>query len=177
MKKTIMSANGWTAEQYRKQYDLFKNKLRAYESYREAHGADVKPQSPQQLLYRQAKAMQREGAKYKPSIEMERIKSFSAVSITKGRKLAQDLESAYSRRRGASFEKGTIQQFKGLVNSSRVARDIVDEISDPVRQEEALKALAAHIHAKQTPTGEIFAGEVYGSDEAGEDFDYTEFMD
>lgn len=177
MKKVIMTANGWTEEQYRKQYDLFKNKLRAYESFREAHGAEVEPQSPQQLLYRQAKAKLREGSEYSPSIEMQRIQAFSAVSITKGRKLAQDLESSYSMRRAATFEQATSKQFAGMIASVPKAQEIVDTIEDPVMQEEALKALAAHIHAKQTPSGEVFAGEYYGSGDAGEDFDFDEYLE
>ena len=176
-KAAIMSANKWTEEQYRKQYDLFKNKLRAYESYRKAHGAEVKPQSPQDLLYKQAKAMQREGSEYSPSIEMQRIRAFSAVSITKGRKLAQDTESEYSRKRGETFAGGTEAAFSGLIENVDKAQEIVDTIEDPVMREEALKALAEHIHAKQAPSGQVFAGETYGSDDAADDFDYSPWLD
>ena len=177
MKRTIMSAQGWTEEQYRKQYDIFKNKLRAYESFRRAHGANVNTQSPQALLYRQARAMQREGSEYKPSIEMQRIQSFSAVSITKGRKLAADTESVYSQRRGETFATATEAAFAGFIRSVPKAQEIVDMIEDPVQREEALKKLAEHIHAKQKPSGEFEQGEVYGSDEAGEDFDYSPWLD
>lgn len=175
-KMAIMSANNWTAEQYRKQYDIFKNKLRAYESYRRAHGAEVETQSPQEVLYRAAKAKKREGSEYKPSLEMKRIQSFSAVSITKGRRLAEDLESEYSRRRGAQFAATTKAAFKGLIESTPKALEIMETIKDPVKQEEALKALAEHVHAKQS-SGEVFGGEVYGSDDAAEDFDYNEWLD
>ena len=171
-----MAANEWTAEQYRKQYDIFKNKLRAYESYRRAHGAEVETQSPQEVLYRAAKAKKREGAAYSPSLEMQRIQSFSAVSITKGRRLAEDLESEYSRRRGETFAATTSQAFAGFIRDVDKAREIVDTIKDPVKQEEALKALAEHVHAKQRPSGEVFAGEAYGSDEAAEDFDYSQWL-
>ena len=176
-KAAIMSANNWTAEQYRKQYDIFKNKLRAYESYRRAHGAEVETQSPQEILYRAAKAKKREGSEYKPSLEMKRIQSFSAVSITKGRRLAEDLESEYSRRRGAQFAATTKAAFKGLIESTPKALEIMKNIKDPVKQEEALKALAEHVHAMQRPSGEVYGGEVYGSDEAAEDFDYSEWLD
>ena len=177
IKQTIMQANNWTSDQYRKQYDIFKNKLRAYESYREAHGAKVKEQSPLEVLYAQAKAKIREGSAYTPSMEMQRIQSFSAVSITKGRQLAQDTESEYSRRRGETFAATTSQAFAGFIRDVDKAQEIVEMIEDPVKQEEALKALAEHIHAKQKPTGEVMAGEAYGSDEAGEDFDYDEWLD
>ena len=172
-----MAANDWTEDQYRKQYDIFKNKLRAYESYRRAHGAEVETQSPQEVLYRAAKAKKREGSEYKPSLEMQRIQSFSAVSITKGRRLAEDLESEYSRRRGETFAATTSQAFAGFIRDVDKAQEIVEMIEDPVKQEEALKALAEHVHAKQRPSGEVFGGEVYGSDDAAEDFDYSEWLD
>lgn len=212
-----MAANDWTEEQYRKQYDIFKNKLRAYESYRRAHGAEVETQSPQEVLYRAAKAKKREGSEYTPSLEMQRIQSFSAVSITKGRRLAQDLESEYSRRRGETFARSTEKAFEGFIRDMPKAHEIVygvplkedsdpaliqsmtegkeyevingqiyvdgaplwikPPVTDPVKREEALKALAEHIHAKQRPTGEVFGGEVYGSDDAGEDFEYSEWLD
>lgn len=176
-KALIMSANDWTAEQYRKQYDIFKNKLRAYESYKRAHGGEVETQSPQDLLYRAAKAKKREGEEYRPSIEMQRIQSFSAVSITKGRRLAEDFESEYSQRRGEAFAAATEAAFAGFIANVDMAQEIVDNIEDPVKREEALKALAEHIHAKQKGNGEVFAGEAYGSDEAGEDFDYSQWLD
>ena len=177
-KAYIMKVNNWTSDQYRKQYDLFKNKLRAYESYRKAHGADVQIQSPQELLYKQAKAMKREGAAYQPSLEMKRIQSFSAVSITKGRKLAADLGSEYTRRRAAAFERITSKAFEGLIRNVPKAAEIAEQIKDPVKREEALKALADHIHAQQTPSGEIFSdGETIGSDPASEGFDYAEWLE
>lgn len=176
-KAAIMAANDWTEEQYRKQYDIFKNKLRAYENYRRAHGAEVETQSPQEVLYRAAKAKKREGSEYKPSLEMQRIQAFSAVSITKGKRLAEDLESEYSRRRGKTFAATTSQAFAGFIREVDKAQEIVDTIEDPVKQEEALKALAEHVHAKQRPSGEVFGGEVYGSDDAAEDFDYSEWLD
>ena len=177
IKQTIMRAHGWTSEQYRKQYDIFKNKLRAYESFREAHGAQVTIQSPQELLYKQAKAMLREGSNYTPSQELQRIQSFSAVSITKGRKQAQQLGSVYTKRRLAQFAATTLRQFKGLIDNVPMAKRIMEEIEDPVKQEEALKALAEHIHAKQAPTGEVIAGETFGSDDAGDDFLIEEWLD
>ena len=45
VKAYIMKTNNWTASQYQKQYDIFKNKLRAYESYTQAQGAKTKKES------------------------------------------------------------------------------------------------------------------------------------
>lgn len=217
MKRDIMKAHGWTAEQYRKQYDIFKNKLRAYESFQRAHGVEVKTQSPSVVLYKQAKSMLREGADYQPSIKMQRIQAFSAVSITKGRELAKNLTSVYTQRRTATFEDATTRAFANFINDVGKAHDIVygvplttnspkskiDEVIgnqeftivgdtyfvdgvpqwevkpvlDPVKREKALAELAGHIHAKQKPSGETFAGEQYGSDPAGDDFDYGQWLD
>ena len=41
VKKAIMKENRWTESQYQKKYDLFKNKLRAKESFEIAHGLKV----------------------------------------------------------------------------------------------------------------------------------------
>lgn len=186
LKATIMKANNWTAEQYRKQYDLFKNKLRAYESYKAAHlgysleqvkaNKDLR-QSPQELLYKAAKAKLKYGADYEPSEQMKRIQRFSAESITKGWKKAQDFESTYSQRRADIFAASTQYSFKDFIEKVPKAKEIDEAIEDPVRKEEALKALADHIKAKMTPTGEIKMGETYGSDEAGDDFDFEEWLE
>lgn len=183
MKRTIMSVNGWTEEQYRKQYDLFKNKLRAYESYRGVHLGLTREQvrqsqqSPQELLYKQAKAKKNFGAAYEPSLQMQRILSFSAESITKGWKKAQDTESVYSKRRGEMFAAATSRGFADLIAQLPEAKALDEGISDPVKKEEALKALAEHIKAKQKDTGELFAGEQVGSDEAAADFDISQWLE
>lgn len=172
-KRTIMRANNWTEEQYRKQYDLFKNKLRAYESFKRAHGVGVKTQSPQELLYKQARAKLREGAEYEPSEKMQQIESFSAVSITKGRKLAADLESVYSKRRTAEYEAYVSSRFDGLVNANAKAAEIAANIDDPVKREQALADYADFL--KEQQKGAIASGEAVGSGEAVE-FDYSDYL-
>lgn len=176
-KQFIMSVNKWTEEQYRKQYDLFKNKLRAYESFKKAHGVEVKEQSPLEVLYSQAKAKRLYGPNYVPSIKMRTIQSFSAVSITKGKKLAQDFESAYSKARGKTIEDATKSAFSAFIKSSSKAQEIDEQISDPVKKEAALAALADHIRSKKAPNGQVFKGEEVGSDPMGADFDYSEWLD
>ena len=176
MRETIMKANKWTKDEYRRKYDIFKNKLRAYESYQEAHGKEVKPQSPQVLLYKQARAKMRQGTSYEPSAEMKRIQSFSAVSISKGRKLARDYSSVYSQRRAKSYAKATTSAFAGLIDKVEMAKRIDESIDDPVLKEQALAELAKHIHAKQTKGGAFTGGETYGSDSAGSDFDIDNWL-
>ena len=165
-KATIMRANGWTAEQYKKQYDIFKNKLRAYEAF---EGKYAKKQSAVELLYKQAKAKIREGADYQPSIKMQRIESFTSISSGKAGQKA--LEGAmYRARREATYSTATYRQFEGLIENNAKAKEIYDTIKDPVKREKALTDYANKLHAKIDEQDKaqqneaIPYGETYGSD-------------
>ena len=175
VKAFIMKAHGWTAEEYTKKRDIFKNKLRAYESFQRAQGKEVKQQNVVELLYRQAKAMKRYGENYKPSQEIKRIESFSAVSITRGRNQAM--------RQGKAFNAINTKQlayvsdrFQGLININDGAKKIVEafyrkaeEDGRPVnatKLEEALSDYANAMHARIDSQGEgetIPSGETNGS--------------
>lgn len=177
IKAETMKNRGWDKTTYQKQYDLFKNKLRAFENFQRAHGVSVKSQSPAEMLYKQAKAMAREGKDYKPTIAMQRIMSFSAVSITKGRELAQDFDSVYTKHRMATFAKTTSTAFEALIKANPKAREIVEKVIDPVKREKALAEFANYMHVEMSAEGEAIAdGEVYGSDEAGSSFDYSYWL-
>lgn len=186
VKAYIMKVNGWTADEYRKKYDIFKNKLKAYESFRRSRGISVEPQSVVEILYKQAKAKKREGADYKPSQKMQQIEQFSAVSITKGRQLAQSNEryqrkveeryEAYIKTRFGDVESGT-----GLIANNKQAQKIAEEITDPVKREKALADFADKLHeqmkeSKKTADDEaIPSGETFGSkDEI--DFDIEQYL-
>ena len=187
MKKTIMAVNKWTAERYQKEYDMFKNRLRAYESYQEAHGSKVSKQSPAELLYKQAKTKQKYGSDYKPSNEMTAIRSFPAYSITKGRKLAKDLNNGYSMARQAALRAKVLADFDEFIQSVPKAQELVDGIQDAVKLKAALADLAKHIHknqetamksAKESGSPEvIFAGEAYGSDPMSGGYDIGRWLD
>ena len=187
VKQTIMKANNWTSEQYRKQYDLFKNKLRAFESYEEGHGKAVKPQSPVEVLYKQAKAKIREGENYKPSIAMQRLQSFSAVSITKGRsyykgdRKKEAKKKTYESRRSFTYYGSTYHAFKEFIHKNEGAYKIFQTIKDPVMLEQALKDYAKKVHAKVDAEGKVRekeaipSGESYGSTEEIA-FDLTPYL-
>lgn len=187
MKKTIMAANKWTAERYQKEYDMFKNRLRAYESYQEAHGAKVTKQSPAELLYKTAVSKKKYGREYKPSNEMTTIQSFPAYSITKGRKLAKDLNSGYSMARQVALRAKVVGDFQNFIDGVPKAQELVDGIQDAVKLKDALADLAKHIHknqetamksAKESGSPEaIFAGEAYGSDPMSGGYDITRWLD
>lgn len=181
VKAYIMKQNGWTSSQYDKQYDIFKNKLRAYENYERAHGVTSQRQSPAQLLYKEAKAKAREGGDYKPSIKMQRIRSFTSVSSGKaGQKALQG--QRYQARRAKLYEEATSKQFKGLIDNNPTAKEIAERIKDPVKREQALADYANQIHAKIDEEGKaqeneaIPFGETFGSDDPV-DFDIEAYLD
>lgn len=181
VKAYIMKQNGWTSRQYDKQYDIFKNKLRAYENYERAHGVTSPRQSPTQLLYKEAKAKAREGADYTPSIKIRRIRSFTSVSSGKaGQKALQG--QRYQARRAQLYEEATSKQFKGLIDNNPKAKEIAERIKDPVKREQALRDYANKIHAKIDEEGKaqeneaIPFGETIGSDDPV-DFDIEDYLD
>lgn len=180
IKETIKKANGWNDETYKKKYDLFKNKLRAYESFINASDpkGSQKKQSPIEILYKQAKAKERakaSGEAYEPSLEMKRIESFSALSITKGRQAVKS--ESYMKRYGKKYADYTARQFKGYLESNTSTNALYEELkakgATPAQIERALSDHANKDYAKRKANGEIEggsvatqAGESYGSDDA-----------
>lgn len=165
VKQTIMKANNWTSEEYKRKYDIFKNKLRAFEAFE-----NVKTkQSPVELLYKQAKAKLREGAEYKPSIKMRRIQDFT--SISSGKALEEAMKhKRYVEARTATYSDATYLQFQGLIESNPMAEEIYTTIKDPVLREKALADYANKLKLKIKESGEMDAegipisSEVIGSD-------------
>lgn len=176
VKATIMRANNWTAEQYKKQYDIFKNKLRAFEAF---EGKYANKQSAVELLYKQARAKIREGTEYQPSIKMQRIEAFTSVSSGKASKLLEN--AMYKSRREATYSSATAKQFEGFIAKNAKAKEIYDSIKDPVAREHALTDYANKVHAKMDETDKVTENEAvasgltFGSNDEIE-FDYSEYM-
>lgn len=181
VKAYIMRVNNWTSEQYNKQYDILRNKVRAYEAYERSTGVKVTTQSPQALLFKEARSKQLYGPNYTPSVSMSRIRSFTSVSSGRAGQRALTSER-YRSRRARTYEDATYKRFKGLIESNAKAREIYESINDPVKREKALSAYANKIHARINEkegqeAGEAIpvSSEVYGSDEAI-DFDYSDYL-
>ena len=173
VKEYIMRANKWTPQQYRKQYDIFKNKLRAYESYQRSKGIDVKQQSVVDVLFKEAKSMRSYGKDYKPSMKMQQIRSFSAVSITKGRQLA--MQDKYIAKQDARYANYIDNRFGKFINSNKGAQEIVNAFKaqgqiNYAKMEKALSDYANKIHAVIKESGQVEedqaipSSETYGSD-------------
>ena len=178
VKSYVMKERGWTSEQYNKEYDKLRNRLRAYEAFQRQSGVEVETQSPASLLYFESRARKREGAEYQPSLERQRIQSFPSVSSGKALKRTLERRSETFARR---YRDITDRVFAGLIEANPTASEIAQKVKDPVKREEALKALAKKLHAKQDAVGRVQAtsaipfGQAVGSDDAI-DFDINEYL-
>lgn len=191
-KAHIMREFGWTSDQYTKQRDILKNRLRNFESFQRQQGKAVKPQNVVELLYKTATSKHRYGSQYKPSQQWERIQSFSAVSITKGRQAAA--------RQGRVFAKINARQlayidsrFGGLIAANKGAAAIKDAFVEDAEKkgtainatklEAALSDYANMIHEKiDKPKGTnadveaIPSGESQGSPDDISGFDIEDYL-
>lgn len=193
VKSYIMKTNKWTSAQYRKQYDILKNKIRAYESYRKAQGINEPQQSVVEFLFKEAKAKRAYGNEYVPSKKAQQIKSFSAYSITKGRKMAEN--EAYLQKQNLKNAEYIGERFgdknSGFIKDNKGAQEIVNAFEEKARQtgepinyaklEEALADYADAVHAKVNEQDEVEdneaipSGETYGSD-TQIDFDIDNYL-
>ena len=121
VKAYVMKERGWTSEQYNKEYDKLRNRLRTYEAFQRQSGVEVETQSPASLLYFESRARRREGTQYQPSLELQRIKSFPSISSGKalGRALERRSET-FARR----YTETTNKVFAGLIAANPTAAEI-----------------------------------------------------
>ena len=182
MKRTIAKALGIKREDVDKKYYIFRNKLRAYESFKKASGADVKPQSPLNLMYAQAKSMLRYGTSYKPSQQMKDIQSFSAVSITKGRELAS-AKGTYFHKHDREIGERAISNFAKFIDAhSKYLSGYVDKFrSGEMNSTDLINTLSAYADlakeamkdmGDEAEEGDVPLGETYGSS----DIDFSEII-
>lgn len=178
IKSYVMKERGWTSDQYSKEYDKLRNRLRAYEAFQRQSDISVEAQSPASILYFESRARRREGAQYQSSLELQRIKSFPSISSGKalGRALERRSET-FARR----YTETTNKVFAGLIAANPTAAEIAERVTDPVKRERALIDLAAKLHARQDAAGRVQAssaipfGQAVGSDEAI-DFDIESYL-
>ena len=171
MKSTIAKAYGITLEEVDKKYYLFRNKLRAYESLKRESGVEVTTQSPLNLMYKQAKSMLRHGTDYKPSNEFEVINTFSAVSITKGERLAKATESRYYKKHQAEVGRLALAHFDKFIQMHTSAQELKRAYKEGkitgIQLQASLSKMAEDVKAiqKQKRAGG-FSSEQIGSDTA-----------
>ena len=171
MKSTIAKAYGISLEDVDKKYYLFRNRLRAYESFKRASGVEVTPQSPLNLMYKQAKAMLRHGKDYKSSNEFETINTFSAVSISKGKQLAKATNSRYYKKHQTAIGNLALNNFEKFISAHASAKELTKAYKEGkitgVQLQDSLSQMAKDVKARQKDLrqkGGGFSGSTIGSD-------------
>lgn len=165
MKSTIAQAYGISIADVDKKYYLFRNRLRAYESFKIASGYEVKRQSPLNVMYKQARDMLKHGADYKPSREFQAINQFSAVSITKGEQLAKATGSRYYRKHQTELGNLALKYYDKFIIAHKSAKDLVQAYKEGkitgVNLQEALGQMAKDVKSslkEMRIKGGTFAG-------------------
>ena len=173
MKSVIAQAYGISIADVDKKYYLFRNRLRAYESFKRESGYDVKPQSPLNVMYKQAREMIKHGADYKPSREFQAINQFSAVSITKGEQLAKATGSRYYRKHQTGLGNLALKNYDKFISAHKSAQELVQAYREGkitgVNLQEALGQMAKDVKAsikEMRIKGGTFAGSSPASGEA-----------
>ena len=173
MKSTIAKAYGISLADVDKKYYLFRNRLRAYESFKRESGYDVKPQSPLNVMYKQAREMIKHGADYKPSREFQAINQFSAVSITKGKQLAKATGSRYYKKHQTDLGNLALKNYDKFISAHKSAQELVQAYKEGkitgVNLQEALGQMAKDVKASikdMRIKGGTFAGSSPASGEA-----------
>ena len=152
MRETIKAGFGWNEDEFRKNYDLYKNKLRSFE---QAAGlaARGRQTSPMQSLFDQARAKLKAQAANKPYYEKQEYKDIwgtSAYSISKGRRVFDPTANTPQRQKWeAAYNAQTNEDFKELIDHLSKSKNpklkkILDDINklDPYQRRKALEALA-----------------------------------
>lgn len=176
IKNFIMQVNRWTSEEYNKQRYIMKNKLRTYEAFT----GQEKPQSPVKLMYFEARAKQRAGADYKPSMKMQQIKGFQSLGSAKAISKAQQSKKVTEKWQ-QKYNAYVNRRFSGLIENNVTAKRIYDEITDPVKREKALSDFADTLHLKMDETLKVEQaqaipfGETFGSSDEF-DFDISQYQ-
>ena len=173
MKSTIARAYGISIADVDKKYYLFRNRLRAYESFKRESGYDVKPQSPLNVMYKQAREMIKHGSDYKPSREFQAINQFSAVSITKGEQLAKATGSRYYQKHQTGLGNLALKNYDKFISAHKSAQELVQAYKEGkitgVNLQEALGQMAKDVKAsikEMRIKGGTFAGSSPASSEA-----------
>ena len=149
MKSTIAKAYGISIADVDKKYYLFRNRLRAYESFKIENGYEVERQSPLNVMYKQAKAMLKYGSDYEPSREFQAINQFSAVSISKGEKLAKETESRYYDKHQTALGNLALKYYDKFISAHTPAKELKQAYKESkisgVNLQQALEQMAKDV--------------------------------
>ena len=170
VKAKIMEAfNLKTDQEYRRFYDIQKNKVNTYNEFTKADKKDApKIQSVQSFLYSQAKSRLKYGQDYEPSAQTKLVNSMPAYSITKGRNVHEKMHSQQHKdvqmRFAASMLKN-MEHFMAAYQGTEKNPSILDKIKEKYKDDPAkmMGAIAAYAESlkevKKNAKGEYVKSE------------------
>ena len=160
VKRTIMRGFGVEKNEYKRFYNLFRNRYVNYQKFVKGQTGQTPPQTTTEILYRQAQARIKYGSDYKPSDTIDLISQFSSTST--GRYNPASKESLKLANRIA---KRGIESFKRLIDESPLAREIYEKSPNDFVAVERLKKFADRLHKKQAGGSGIPTANIIGSDD------------
>ena len=160
VKRTIMRGFGIEKSEYKRFYNLFRNRYVNYQKFYKDQTGETPPQTTTEILYRQAQARIKFGTDYKPSDTIDLISQFSSTST--GRYKATSKESLILANRIA---KRGIESFNPLIDESPLAHEIYEKSPNDFVAVHRLKIFANRLHKKQAGGSGIPTANIIGSDD------------
>lgn len=118
IKREVMRLKGWNSDQYKKEYDILRNKTRNYETITGQKSGTI---AVNELLYTTAKAEKRYGARYRAS------KQVQAILATPSTGTAVVQKKGVSQRTLNIQENLLLSQFAGFTSKSTEGAEILQK--------------------------------------------------
>lgn len=160
VKRTIMRGFGVEKSEYKRFYNLFRNRYANYQKFVKSQTGQAPQQSTIEVLYRQAQSRIKHGTDYVPSDTIRLIMQFSSTSTGRYKP-----ESKESLKRANRIAKRGIESFEQLIEVSPLAREIYEKSPNDFVALERLKKFADRLHKKQAGGSGIPTANIIGSDD------------
>lgn len=135
VKAEIQAIKGWTTQQYQREYDKFRNKVRNYETL---SGVEKGKYNVQDLFYEKTKAEKRYGANYRPSTLLAAINRTSSTSTGRVKRIGDELTGISKNAQARELESIKTSFAELIKKNYNGVADKVKDVTDPA---EALRIL------------------------------------
>lgn len=139
VKAEIQAIKGWTTQQYQREYDKFRNKVRNYETITGQKGK----YNVQELLYERTRAQKKYGANYRPSKLLREIDKTTSASPGRVKRTEEGAVKGVSKKSISAQLDRIKGDFKGLIDSDfEGVADKIKDVDDPAQVLDILKSAA-----------------------------------
>lgn len=135
VKAEIQAIKGWTTQQYQREYDKFRNKVRNYETL---SGVEKGKYKVQDLFYEKTKAEKRYGANYRPSNLLAAINRTSSSSPGRIKRFGEELTGISKKAQARELESIKTSFAELIKKNYNGVADKVKDVTDPA---EAIRIL------------------------------------